>query len=244
MQNSNHAITSNLVTGEPEEGKQAYSFPLLALIFAALMILLVNVGCTAISARGAASDVTSPGDTLFFDDFSDPPSGWGIWNRDGASVDYYEDGLRIQVNEPQYDFWSVAGLHFEDAIIEVDATTLGGPEDNDFGIICRYQDKDNFYMLVVSSDGYYGIAKMQSGQHSMIGAQQLQYNRSAIAGGQAKNHLRADCVGSKLRLYANGQKLMEAVDKDFSAGDVGVITGTYNVQGVDILFDNFVVKKP
>lgn len=37
---------------------------------------------------------------------------------------------------------------------------------------------------------------------------------------------------------------MEAEDEDFRAGDVGVVTGTYNVQGVDILFDNFVVKKP
>lgn len=244
MHNSMHATKSNLDTGDTEERKQAYSFPLLALIFVVLMILLVNAGCAPISARGAAPELTKPGDILFLDDFSDPPSGWGIWTRDGASVDYHEEGLRIQVSEPQYDFWSVAGLNFEDAIIEVDATTLDGPDDNDFGIICRYQDKDNFYMLVVSSDGYYGIAKMRGGQYSMIGAQQLQYNRGAIAGGRARNHLRADCVGPKLRLYVNGQKLMEAEDEDFRAGDVGVITGTYNVQGVDILFDNFVVKKP
>lgn len=173
MHNFKHATTSHPDAGETEERKQAVSFPLLALIFVVLMILLVSAGCVPISARGAAPDVTKPGNILFSDDFSDPPSGWGIWTRDGASVDYYEEGLRIQVSEPQYDFWSVAGLNFEDVIIEVDATTLGGPDDNDFGIICRYQDKDNFYMLVVSSDGYYGIAKMRGGQYSMIGAQQL-----------------------------------------------------------------------
>ncbi len=31
-------------------------------------------------------------------------------------------------------------------------------------------------MLVASSDGYYGIAKMRNGQYSMIGGQQLQYS--------------------------------------------------------------------
>jgi hypothetical protein len=98
-------------------------------------------------------------------------------------------------------------------------------------------------MLVVTSDGYYGIAKMKTGQYSMIGADQLQYSQ-AIAGAHALNHLRADCAGPRLALYANGQKLMEARDGDFQSGDVGVIAGAYNEAGVDIYFDNFVVKQP
>jgi hypothetical protein len=223
----------------------AYPFPLLAFLFVVIMILLLNVSCVPlkIAGKSAPADV-QPGARLYADDFSDPPGGWGIWNRDGASVAYYEGGLRILVNAPQYDFWSVAGQQFADAQIEVDAARIGGPENNSFGIICRYQDKGNFYMLVASSDGYYGIAKMLDGAYSMIGAQQLQYTGSAIASGEAVNHLRADCVGSKLRLYANGQLLMETEDSTFSAGDVGVIAGAYHLQGVDILFDNFEVKKP
>jgi hypothetical protein len=247
MHNSSQATIFNPETGrrgELKEGKKRFPFALLALIFVLVMILLVNVSCTPVSNSQAAAGLAKSGDILFADDFSDPPSGWGIWSRDGATVEYYNHGLRILVNEPQYDFWSVAGLNFEDALIEVDATRTNGPEDNDFGIVCRYQDKDNFYMLVASNDGYYGIAKMRNGQYSMIGSQQLQYNSGVIAGGQARNHLRADCVGSKLRLYVNGQELMEAEDADFRAGDVGVIAGAYDVQGVDIFFDNFVVKKP
>ncbi len=224
--------------------KKEFPFALFALIFVLVMIVLVNAACTPVAARQSSPGPVKSGDILFSDDFSDPPSGWGIWARDGALVEYANNGLRILVNEPQYDFWSVAGLNFEDVQIEVDAAKIGGPDDNDFGIICRYQDKDNFYMLVVSNDGYYGIAKMSSGQYSMIGPQQLQYTGSAIASGQQRNHLRADCVGSQLSLYANGHKLMETEDEDFRSGDVGVIAGAYDVQGVDISFDNFVVKKP
>lgn len=200
-------------------------------------------GCAVFFTTQPETGEADSGTVLLSDDFSDPLSGWGVWNRDGGAVGYDLDGLRIAVDESQYDYWSVAGRSFGDVQVEVDATKLAGPDDNDYGIICRYVDKANFYLLVISSDGYYGIAKVRSGQYSMIGSDQLQYS-SAIAQGNQLNHLRADCVGSTLRLYANGQLLMTAKDRDFATGDVGVLAGAYNEQGVDILFDNFVVKKP
>ena len=184
----------------------------------------------------------SPGSTLFSDDFSSATS-WGLWNGDGAIVDYFTGGLRILVQEAQYDFWSVPGRDFTDVEIETNAVKLGGPDDNDFGVICRYLNKDNFYMLVISSDGYYGIAKIKDGQYTLLGADRLQYNPN-IAQGMAANNIRADCVGSTLRLYANGIALIEVQDIDFPRGDVGLIAGTYNTPGAEILFDNFVVRKP
>jgi hypothetical protein len=211
------------------------------LLWAALMVL--TGGCAVFFPTRPETGAAEPGAVLLEDDFSDQLSGWGVWEREGGTVRYDQDGLRITVNENQFDYWSVAGRTFDDVVIEVDATKLAGPDDNDYGMICRYIDKNNFYLLVISSDGYYGIAKVRNGQYSMIGADQLQYS-SAIAQGNRQNHLRADCVGSALRLYANGQLLMEAEDSDFSSGDVGLLAGAYNEQGVDILFDNFVVKKP
>lgn len=216
---------------------------LLAMTIAAAHMLLWTTGCSSIPQQESGPGDSTAGAVLYEDDFSNPPTGWGTWNRGGASVEYHNSGLRILISEKQFDFWSVAGQKFADATIEVDAAKIGGPDDNDFGIICRYQDKDNFYMLVTSSDGYYGIAKMKAGQYSMIGADQLQYS-SAIVQGQAVNRVRADCIGNALTLYANGQKLMTAQDSDFLSGDVGVLAGAYDTQGVEILFDNFVVKKP
>lgn len=218
------------------------SYPLPWLLAFGLLVLFAS-GCSGLPPGKNAAESAAPGTVLFSDDFSKTPSGWGTWSRGGASVEYHNGGLRILVNESQFDFWSVAGQQFTDASIEVDAQKIGGPDDNDFGIVCRYQDKDNFYMLIASSDNYYGIAKMKEGLYSMIGTDQLQYS-SAIAPGQSLNRLRADCIGTTLRLHANGELLMEAEDHDFASGDVGVIAGSYDTQGADILFDNFVVKKP
>lgn len=214
---------------------------LLLLVWAGIMGL--TSGCAVFLTQRPETNTVESGTILLSDDFSDQLSGWGVWDREGGSVSYALDGLRISVKESQFDYWSVAGRSFGDVQIEVDATKMAGPDDNDYGLICRYVDKGNFYLLVISSDGYYGIAKVRMGEYSMIGSDQLQYS-SVIAHGNKHNHLRADCVGSTLRLYANDHLLMTAKDSDFATGDVGLLAGAYNEQGVDILFDNFVVKKP
>lgn len=226
-----------------EPSAQKVTRPAVLQLFILICIALTSLACTLSIPNTSSEADVSPGDVLFTDDFSSPPSGWGVWQHESALVEYHTGGLRILVNDNQFDFWSVAGQQFTDTQIEVDAKKIGGPDDNDFGVICRYQDKSNFYLLVASSDGYYGIAKLKDGVYSMIGSDQLQYSES-IAAGQAVNHIRADCLGPVLRLHVNGQFLMEAQDVDFTKGDVGVIAGAYDVSGVDILFDNFVVKKP
>ena len=58
------------------------------------------------------------------------------------------------------------------------------------------------------------------------------------------NHLRADCVGDRLTLYVNGEKLAEATDATLTHGDVGLLAGAFSQPGVDIIFDNFVAIQP
>jgi hypothetical protein len=66
----------------------------------------------------------------------------------------------------------------------------------------------------------------------------------AILQGNATNRLRADCLDSTLALYANGVRLAEVNDADFSSGSVGLIAGTFETPGTEIMFDNLSVLKP
>jgi hypothetical protein len=65
----------------------------------------------------------------------------------------------------------------------------------------------------------------------------------AIKTGDASNQLEANCSGQSLSLSVNGQAAVQASDSDFTSGEVGLITGSYDEPGVDILFDNFSVHK-
>jgi hypothetical protein len=162
-----------------------------------------------------------------------------------AAIEYTAQGqYRIWLNYPHTTIWANPGLQFTNTRIETDAFKAAGPDNNQFGIICRYEDADNFYFFLISSDGYYGIGKSQNGQQVLLTGQGKMTFSAKIAKGRAANHLRADCVGPNLALFVNGQHLATVADPAFSRGDVGLIVGTFDEPGADIRFDNFAVYAP
>jgi hypothetical protein len=186
----------------------------------------------------------TPVNLLFSDDFSDPNSGWDKINETKYYSDYYNNAYRISVNSSMSDNWANPDDKvFGDVSVEVDATKNGGPDDNDFGLICRYLDVNKFYYAVISSDGYYGITKVTSDSSTLIGRDSLEFSE-AINQGTATNHIRFDCNGNVLTLYVNGQQIDKQTDSEYTTGNVGVIAGTYDTSGTDILFDNFFVYRP
>ncbi|HLF26593.1 MAG TPA: tetratricopeptide repeat protein [Anaerolineae bacterium] len=182
-------------------------------------------------------------DILLQEDFADPSSGWARTTETDYTTDYADGVYRISVIEPDLTVWSQAGRDFDDVRIEVDATKLNGPDNNTLGVICRYQDGDNFYLLEISSDGYYAIAKRQAGTWSFVGSDDWRTS-DVIQQRSTTNHLQADCIGETLALYVNGELLAEAQDADFTSGDVGLLAGTFDVGGVEVVFDDLIVRRP
>jgi hypothetical protein len=212
----------------------------IAIICVAVLALLL----TACSPETFFTNLSS-GDNkvLFKDDFSNTSGGWTTQRDENTIIDYENGGFRIWVNRPNFDYWSVPGLRFTDVSIDVDARKLAGPDDNDYGIICRYKDQDNFYGFLISSDGYYGISKRKNGDHTIIGGQGMRPNAS-IHKSTTINHIHADCIGSTLTLYVNDEKMAQVTDADYTVGDVGLLAGSFTQPGVDVFFQNFLVKKP
>jgi len=187
--------------------------------------------------------ITEPGGLLFQDDFSTTDGSWIRASGREGTMDYYRSAFRIWVNLVNYDFWSTPDLNFRDVRLEVDAGRLSGPNENRYGLICRYRDAQNFYFFVVSSDGYYAIGKVYQGTRSLLGQEMMAYNPNIYLG-MSPNHLRADCIGDTLAFYVNEQPVALVRDVDFESGDVGLLAGSFDQPGVDILFDNFKVIKP
>ncbi|HVP20502.1 MAG TPA: hypothetical protein VMS73_01430 [Anaerolineaceae bacterium] len=212
---------------------------------ALLCVIMVMIsGCAPLTIDQNANAAVSSGNILFKDDFSDPTSGWETWSEpSGSMVAYQNGGLRIYIAEKQFDYWSRPGKRVSDVYMEADVIKLGGPDDNDFGFICRYQDRDNFYALLASSDGYAGILKVKDGNYHIISGAEMAYSESIRKGG-TQNHLRADCNGADLSLSANGQKILDVQDQDFKTGEIGLIAGTGDTGGADLYFDNFLAYKP
>jgi hypothetical protein len=214
------------------------------------MLLLVVISLCLLSCRlinsttqPEASQTQLPGEIVFQDDFSDPESGWVRASTPKGEADYSDGAYRILVNTTDLDIWSHPGQTINDLRIEVDAFKVGGDRNNRFGLICRMADTESFYTFIISSDGYYGIGKVKGSQYTLIGMDALQPSE-AIELGSALNHIQAECIGNSLSLTVNGELLAQVQDSEFSAGDVGLIAGTYSIPGTDIRFDNFIVTQP
>ena len=209
----------------------------------ALIFTFVLSGCSVIQnflPTGKAGSTSS--NVLFEDDFSKTSSGWDQVSNDSGTTDYKDGTYQILVSQTQYDLWANPGKSFTDVSAEVDAVMIGGPVDNDFGIICRYTDTSNYYFGIISSDGYYAIGYVLDGKQSIF-SEQLEFS-DAIKQNTESNRIRFDCVGSTLTLYANGTQLTQATDSTLTSGDVGLMAGTFDTAGTNVSFDNFVVKKP
>lgn len=210
-------------------------------------LVLAGLACQALAGSPApnASPSAAPDrQVLFQDNFSDPNSGWPQASDGEKSADYSDDGRYLmRALTTQQDVWAHPGQNFENASVEVDATKESGPDNNGFGVVCRFQDNENFYYFMVSSDGYQVIGKYEGGTNKYLSAEKMQPT-DAINQGNETNRIRGDCNGSTLTLYANGQQIASISDTSFTSGDVGLIVGTFDDPNVGILFDNFAVYQP
>jgi hypothetical protein len=180
---------------------------------------------------------------LFQDDFS-ADCGWDRYSDQFGSVFYSGETYHIAVETSNQIYWANPGQAFGDVSVEVDAALVDGSNDNEFGVICRYSDINNFYAVVISSDGFYAFRKIVDGGALELIGYETFIASDAIRQGRETNHIRVDCVGSTLRLYVNGVFIDEVQDGDPVSGDVGLLAGTYEIDRTEIEFDNFTVRQP
>jgi len=204
-----------------------------------VVLSLFSMACQVFSTVISAP----PEKVLFRDDFSTSSSGWSQAQTSLGAVQYVDGIFRIRVEAANTHVWGIPGLHFRDTLITVEALKVTGVDDNLFGVICRYRRDPRFYAFLISSDGYYGIAKVQHGKVQLLSGEAL-LPTEAIRQGKASNRIQAECVGSFLVLRINEEGIAVVQDEDFPSGDVGLIAGSMHTPGVEIHFDDFIVRKP
>ena len=179
---------------------------------------------------------------VYEDDFGKDNGWWYTETNDDFGFKYVDDGYQIYINILNAPIWSIREVSTEDVIVEVEAALLEGPQDGYYGVVCRHQGEDDYYSLVISPDGSYGIAKMEDGEYEFLAEGHDQ--SGIIKGGDAPNRVRGECIGETLTLYANGQKLLSVDDDDLLSGDVGLLAGTRLSGGIEVLFTYFAILEP
>lgn len=228
-----------------------FAVAIIVLIFAAVFLVacdsLPEVAEIQLPFGDSGPDPCNAGGTLFADDFSgDQDCGWAEYNRGGAVVDMEGGNLNISTSSPGEIWWTNPGRTFDDVIINVTASQLTNVNDNAFGVICRYQDEQHYYLFLISGDGYYAIGKY-SGTDVPVTylTPDGQYQFSELINqGIASNDIQASCIGNQLSLAVNGEPLLTVTDPEFASGDIGLAASTLQQGTVEVAFDDLRVFAP
>ncbi len=210
------------------------------LFIVAILLLASTAACSG------KAETSAPAGALYFDNFSDASSGWTKTNTEAVVSEYADGYFHILINKASTMLIATPGKSFNgDVSIQVDARKIGGSDDNFFGVVCHYLDPDNYYLFMITSDGYSGIAMRKNGEDTLISPGLKFLKMDGIKSGKATNHIQVDCIGEKLVLYANGKQVNLAYDKSLKGGDVGVAARSGKLEGgTNISFDNFTVFSP
>jgi serine/threonine-protein kinase len=223
----------------------------------ALVLFLICGTCFGLAAiggmlEGGSATPTAPEATatpeiavLFEDDFSDPDSGWGTGDDEVSSVDYENGQFVIRMKQGGWRSWGNASGTFSNVRIEVTASKTGA-EDASFGIICNYEDEDNYYYAGIGSDGYYGIFRKLDGESvALSDTTNNQWIESdQITQGKASYRVALECADETLTLYADGVEIVSVFDSELTEGEVGLFANTFEEGGpADVFFDDFIVTE-
>ncbi len=176
---------------------------------------------------------------LLFDDFGDPDSGWTPRSDDTGSRGYRDGVYFITLSTSNWMWWDRAGYIFDDFSFQVDAQQISGYEGNDYGVVFRLVDIDNYYRFSISGSGYFSLFKQEKGEWITI----VEWRQSAhINPGGELNRLKVVCQGNRITLYVNDQQMTSVVDDSFAQGDIGLFAGTYDQPNNEVTFDNLWVS--
>jgi len=235
-----------------------------------LAMLAVCAGCST------AVPVPSPGLLLYvttYDAFNDD---WDLYEGELSAlvVDAGQNPvLQIGVDDVQEGAFTVLDQQFGNFDLIVDAYQQEGPEFPNapgFGVLFRHQDNRNYYLFMISGDGYYQVSRRVGGVDEVLSDW---IDSPVINQGQAVNTIRVIAEGSAFSFFVNDVQLplcltiwnpqvpgecqvagqqdfspgavaMQLVDDTFAQGRIGLGARSFDVGGIVVTFDNLLVCGP
>lgn len=184
----------------------------------------------------------------YFDDFSNPNSGWGVGEDENVIYRYLNGEYQIYLKRGDWGFAITPDLVLpSDYRIEVDARKVS-PGVCSYGLVfgTRWTPDswETYQVIVWPTDGEFLINKRTlDGTWTVI--QAWTYS-SAINRNYGTNRIRVDRIGTAIRIHINGTMVANIIDGSFTGPgrDAGIGAYSYADAPVDVRFDNFRASQP
>lgn len=180
---------------------------------------------------------------IFFDDFSDPGSGWSIGDDGNISRSYQNGEYEILLHNEGWWAGNSAPISNDISSYSVEADIrLHTGSTSTYGLIFDRVDWDHFYLFEVHpSSQSYSLWSIDSGWFQLVPSTSSSFINSGIA----INHLKVQRDGSQVTMYVNG-RLMTTANNNTHVGnfrEVGIFAESVGEAPVAVRFDNFRVRR-
>lgn len=218
-------------------------------LVAFVVVLFVSAALFATTHAALAQDIDTVQDEVdailatpptWTDSFREDDGAWEVdESSDSSFLGYVSSNYRVGVTAEQIYAWGVADYFADNVLVEVDAYSIDGEVNNEFGIVLRHEDIQNFYTFLASSDGTYTLRALVDGGWVDMVPWSVSTEIDQEAG--AVNRVGAYANGSTLALIINGTVVAVYQDDAFASGAIGLAAGSFDVGGIEIGFDDISV---
>lgn len=211
-------------------------------------LLLISLFCFLIFLSACSQNrvVLEGPDVIFADTFVAGQTGdWLMEGDDAGRTAVLNEQLVITVKEPHIlQYTTLNEPLFADFILEADVTQLAGDLESSYGLLFRMQSSGQFYRFDITGNGLY-VMERHNSDGTWTRFLDDWVESAAIKQGLAvTNRLKVVAQGPLLSFYVNDQLLQQVNDASYAAGQIALDAGTFGRGGLEVAFDNVVVRAP
>lgn len=179
-----------------------------------------------------------------FDDFSSPALGWDMENDEFGERGIVNEAYSIRVLNPGDTVYSEVPIELYPNHIEFDALVAEGLENGGYGVVCMYQDDDNYFEVSINPDpAYQDFEIYQVQNNELIQIVEPTYTNS-FNYYEGIDHIMIDCTLGGISVWINDQVVYDQIIMG-QQGEMFLYTYSWlDATGpVEVLFDNLEVWK-
>ena len=192
-----------------------------------------------LSAHSAASG------RVLRDDFSNPGSGWPNFAAARSSdlgFAVYQDGGGYQLTPVQDGVFGFIAApkqaQSNNVKIEADVFVYAGIGAGAGGVVCRFQDNNNFYGFIGLGDASVAIVKIEDGKASTLARTAIQ----SVMPGAVDTRFTVRCEGPRLTLEASGATRLSVEDSSLRSGKTGLLVIGEKLAGTSVSYKEFILE--
>ena len=188
-------------------------------------------------------------DTYFSDDFSNAQFAAWEAGEDGISTwEWVEGRFQGHLFITDYMAWTLLPVDFSPTTIGFDAAIVPGFEQGAYGVLCHYQDNQNFYF--VSLDPWYheySIGYLENDEFYELMQDMWLESTTLFDDPYAVNHVEVVCDPDMITLFVNNKLEAQVEITRIEGGQAGIYVETWTdtpSEGFKAQFDNLYAYIP